>query len=100
MSETYSLNGHLDSAAAPTMNTDLMALRGKPLRIDASTVSFAGTLPIQVLIAAQKQWLDDGQAFQISPLSAALSNAASGLGVDLAVIGVQAADIVSLEGRE
>lgn len=42
MSEIYSLNGHLDSAAAPAMSADLLELRGRPLRIDASAVFFAG----------------------------------------------------------
>lgn len=98
MAETYTLTGHLDSAAATPLTHELLKRRGTPLCIDASAVVFAGTLPFQILIAAQKQWHDDGLDFKIAPLSPEFSAAAKGLGVDLSMIGACAADIVWAEG--
>lgn len=95
MTETYSLNRHLDSAAAPPLAADLLELRGKHLRIDGRAVRFVGTLPLQVLIAAQKQWHDDDQEFQVSPLSPELANAATGLGIELSDLGARTEDILA-----
>lgn len=93
MTETYSLNRHLDSAVALSLANDLLDLRNKPIRIDASAVSFCGTLPVQVLIAAQKQWQEDGQPFCVAPVSSVLAQAATSLGVALSAIGVSASDV-------
>lgn len=97
MTTTYSLGGHLDSAAAPPLVTELLEHRGQPLCIDASAVTFAGALCVQVLVAAQKQWREDDQAFQVAPLGDGLVNAAQGLGVPLAAIGASDADAPVME---
>ncbi|MBY4892703.1 hypothetical protein A8B78_10340 [Jannaschia sp. EhC01] len=97
MTPTYSLTGHLDSAAAPPLVKDLLRFRGQPLCIDASAVTFAGALCVQVLVATQKQWQEDDHAFQIAPLSSGLANAARGLGVPLSTIGAHDADVQEME---
>lgn len=100
MSETIILNGHLDSAAAAKMAHDILERRGAALRVDASAAAFAGTLPLQVLISAKKQWLEDGQDFRTSPLSPEFSQAATELGVDLSLIGAEDGDITEKEEVE
>ncbi len=87
MSEGYNLQTHLDSAAAPALAADLKALRGRPVRVDGGAVRFAGTLSLQVLIAARRQWLEDGRDFSVHPLSDALGAACSDLGLSLTDIG-------------
>lgn len=96
--DTYCLDGHLDSIAAPPLATDLLEMRGKPISVDASAVSFVGTLLLQVLVSARKQWLEDGHAFKVAPVSQALASAAAGLGVALADIGASDADVLAKEG--
>lgn len=98
MTVTYKLPGHLDSAAATPLATELMEHSGKDICIDASDVTFAGTLPLQVLVAARKQWEEDEQSFVISPLSSAFVASTEGLGVPLPDIGASGSDIVDTEG--
>ncbi len=97
MTECYSLSRHLDSAAAPPLAADLLALRGAPLRVDGSAVAFVGALGMQVLISAQRQWQEDATAFHIHPVSPALAAAAIGLGVDLAATGAELSSIPNME---
>lgn len=97
MTEFYRLGRHIDSASAPPLAADLMALRGASLTIDSSEVAFVGALGLQVLIAARRQWLEDGQPLCIKPVSPALAKAAAGLGVDLAAIGADRENISSVE---
>lgn len=99
MTDNYGLNRHLDSAAATPLAADLLELRGNPLRVDGSAVSFAGALPLQVLIAAKKQWADDDQSFQVAPLSPELAKAAKVLGIELPDIGARPEDVLTAEER-
>lgn len=98
--DTYSLNGHLDSAAAPPMAVDLLEMRGTPVCVDGSAVRFAGTLPLQVLVAAHNQWRDDGHAFKIAPFSPQFASAAAGLGIELSALGASAMDVIVAEEQE
>lgn len=91
--QSYCLNRHLDSSAAPPMAAALQELRGQALQIDGGEVGFAGALSLQVLVSAHLQWEADGCAFQIAPLSPALATAVSGLGIELAAIGARRDDI-------
>lgn len=97
MPSNYSLSGHLDSASAGPLASDLLERRGAPLTIDASEVTFAGTLPLQVLIAAQKQWSEDGQGFQIIELSSGFCSSAEGLGIALSTMGAFVPDDMTAE---
>ncbi len=97
MSEGYNLEAHLDSAAAPVLAADLKALRGKSVRVDGGAVRFAGTLSLQVLIAARRQWLEDGQDFTVHPFSGALGAACCDLGLSLTDIGASPDDQNDME---
>lgn len=98
MTNTYCLSGHLDSTSAPPLALELIELRGQSLHVDASAVKFAGTLSLQVLIAAKKQWYDDGHDFRLTPFSSDFANAANGLGINLSAMGATDADILPMEG--
>ena len=88
MSEQISLQPHLDSAAAQPLAAELMERKGQVVNVDASAVSFAGTLALQVLVAAYRQWQDDGVGFSIAPVSQKFTAACSSLGVALDEMGV------------
>ncbi len=98
--QNYCLNRHLDSAAAPPIAAALQELRGQAVCIDGSEVGFAGALSLQVLIAARLQWEADACGFHLTPVSSALANAASGLGINLSEIGSTPDDIIEAECAE
>lgn len=64
---------------------------GQPLRLDASAVEHLGALCLQVLIAAARQWQDDGIPFEISPMSEAFSDALGDFGLPSSVLTQEAA---------
>lgn len=100
MTEIYSLDGHLDSAAGPKLAAEILEKRGSPLKVDAQNVSFAGTLALQVLVAARRQWQEDGHDFSLGPVSAAMAASASSVGIDLTAIGARDADVLDLEDAQ
>jgi len=55
-----SLSPVLDLQAADPLRAELLALRGRPLRVDASQVSRLGGLCLQVLLSARATWAEDG----------------------------------------
>lgn len=59
----------MTSRYAPDLVTDLKALRGRPITLDASSVRQIGTLCLQVLISARHTWKMDGYDFRISGAS-------------------------------
>jgi chemotaxis protein CheX len=87
MAATYKLEGHLDSVSVPVVAQDLMNLRGAPLVIDGEGVASAGTLLLQVLVSAKRQWEEDRQSFQIAPISDALADTAKELGIAVTSFG-------------
>ena len=60
MTECLTLPSRLDSSAAPALMRGLLEKRGRPLAIDASRVEMAGALACEVIIAAKRQWAEDG----------------------------------------
>jgi len=74
MTETLVLPGVLDIRAAETLKTQLLALRGRPLAIDASAVERLGGLCLQVLLSARRLWAEDGQALTVEPASDAFAD--------------------------
>jgi chemotaxis protein CheX len=56
----------LDLAAAGTLQTALLGMRGKPAMLDASEVQRMGGLCLQVLLAARAAWATDGHGFRIA----------------------------------
>lgn len=55
----------LDLRAAAALARDLMALRGRPISLDASGVERLGGLGLQVLISARMSWLADQLGFSL-----------------------------------
>jgi chemotaxis protein CheX len=59
----------LDLQAAEPLRAELMALRGRPLHMDASQVSRLGGLCLQVLLSARVSWAEDGLPLRIEQAS-------------------------------
>jgi chemotaxis protein CheX len=60
MTEALILPARLDSSGAPSLLQTLLDRRGQPLLLDASAVEVIGALALEVVIAAGRQWNDDG----------------------------------------
>jgi chemotaxis protein CheX len=65
----------LDLNAAAPLTAALRQHRGRPLRLDASAVRRLGGLCLQVLLAADRAWGEDGCPLAIAPRSAAFDEA-------------------------
>ena len=59
----------LDLQAAEPLRAELMALRGRPLHMDASQVSRLGGLCLQVLLSARVSWAEDGLPLRVEQAS-------------------------------
>ena len=68
-----SLAAILDLQAAEPLRAELMALRGRPLELDASQVTRMGGLCLQVLMSARKIWLEDGVCLTVEQPSSGFS---------------------------
>jgi chemotaxis protein CheX len=68
---TVSLPAILDLQAADPLRAELLALRGRPLDIDASQVARMGGLCLQVLLSARRTWEADGLPLRIDQPSEA-----------------------------
>lgn len=66
---------NMDAPVAADLKTELLALRGRPVRIDGAAVERFGGLCLQVLLAATQTWAEDGQACRIEGASPALEQA-------------------------
>lgn len=66
------LAANLDLLAAKPLHQELMALRGKPVRIDGSGVERLGAQCLQVMLAAAAAWKMEGMALQLDDASPAL----------------------------
>ena len=73
----------LNSAAAAGLAGDLLAVRGRPVQVDAGEVTQIGGLCLQVLLSAGKTWTADNVAYALNPVSQALRDQAALLGADL-----------------
>lgn len=93
MVQTYNLEGHLDSLAAPSIARDLLEHRGAALHVDSRGIAQAGTLLVQILVAAKRQWQEDCHDFRVAPVSPILATAVAELGVDPSAIGVSPDDM-------
>jgi chemotaxis protein CheX len=59
------LNQVLDLNAAAPLATQLLALRGQNVEVDASAVERVGAQCLQVLLSARATWSADGAAFAV-----------------------------------
>lgn len=71
----------LDLTAARGLRVDLLALSGRPLRLDAAEVNHLGGLCLQLLLAAAAHWRNSGQSLAIEPRSAAFEAALTAFGI-------------------
>lgn len=72
----------LDAAAASRLGAELLALRGRPVLIDAGEVELASGLAFEVLLSATRQWRLDGQTFGIGHGSTVFRAACATLALD------------------
>ena len=77
---TVSLAPVLDLQAAEPLRAELMALRGRPLDLDASQVTRMGGLCLQVLMSARKIWAEDGVCLTVDQPSSAFSEQLAAFG--------------------
>lgn len=82
MKGPFTLSSRLDSQAAEQLGAALTQMRGEPLTIDAGQVSFLGTLVLQMLIAARRQWQEDGLSFDFAAVSDEFLDGVKLLGVN------------------
>src|SRR4051794_14860067 len=73
----------LDARVVDSLTRDLLALRGQPVRLDASEVERVGGLGLQVLLSARLTWCSDAQDL-------AIVNASEAFQVDCALLGAPA----------
>ena len=73
----------LDTSGAAALAAELVAVRGRPLAIDASGVERVGALGLQVLLSARLTWVKDGAALALETPSAALLAAFARAGVPM-----------------
>ena len=77
----FKLERKLDTTAARTLASALLAHRGKPLHVDGSAVETVGGLAVEVLISAGLQWQTDGQPFDLVEPSSRLADICKTLGL-------------------
>ncbi len=70
----------LDLQAAEPLRAELMALRGRPLALDASQVTRLGGLCLQVLMSARKIWVEDGVSLMVDQPSSGFSEQLTAFG--------------------
>lgn len=80
---SMTLPSELDIKAAIPLATELLALRGRDVAIDASQIERVGAQCLQVLLSAAATWHADGADFTLSEPSAPFSDAVRLAGLDL-----------------
>ena len=81
MTEKFTLPTRLDTSAAAALFSSLLAVRGRPIDIDASGVETIGALACEVLVSAQRQWAADGMTIRITCPSPAFLSVIATLGL-------------------
>lgn len=87
MNDAIVLPAVLDIQQAEPLRAELLALRGRPVVIDASAVERLGALCLQVLIAAQRTWTADGATIAIAPASEAFAQQWTTFGAPATAVG-------------
>lgn len=87
------LDGRLGLAEAAHLHRQFLALdRSRDLRVDAQSVTHLGSLCLQVLIAAARDWRRTGQDFQLGPRSAAVALALANFAVHATIFAPNGAE--------
>lgn len=77
----FTLPACLDLKAAADLHREFLARRGLDLTVDAAEVSRLGGLCLQVLLAAEGAWRNDGREFAVVNASDTYSKALTLFGV-------------------
>ena len=73
MTAVLALPAVLDLRAAGSLKTDLLALRGRPVVLEAGAVERLGGLCLQILLAARNTWAADGHSLTVGGDAGAFS---------------------------
>lgn len=87
---TLMLTRVLDLRAATPLAEDLLAMRGRPVAIDASQVERLGGLCLQVLLSGAATWRADGMPLRFADVSEVFDE-------QLALFGVALPDLSALD---
>ncbi len=71
----------LDQRGAQKVAMQLADHIGTPTKVDASSITRLGTIGVEMLLAAQRQWQADGVPFEVCNWSPEASKAISTLGL-------------------
>ncbi len=82
MTDVVELQSQLDFQATQALHAQLLSLRGQPVALAAARVSFVGALFAQLLLAAERQWAQDGVAFAVTGASDGFVEGLVRLGID------------------
>jgi chemotaxis protein CheX len=85
---TLRLRPVLDLTAAAPLKAEFGALRGKPIRVDATDVDRVGALCLQVLLSAHSTWTSDGVPFSLGATSSAFEEGLDTLGASFLLFSV------------
>lgn len=85
---TLKLRPVLDLTAAAPLKAEFGALRGKPIRVDATDVDRVGALCLQVLMSAHSTWTSDGVAFSLGTTSTAFEEGLDTLGASFLLFSI------------
>jgi chemotaxis protein CheX len=80
---SFKLASVLDLNEASSLKDGLLAVRGKPVTIDASAVERLGAQCAQVLMAAAKAWEKDGKPFTFGKVSDPFAKTMQLIGVNI-----------------
>jgi chemotaxis protein CheX len=83
MTKHIKLATHIDLAAADSLRSELIDARDQEVDINAADVVFIGTLGLQVLLAAKRDWSRNDVGFLLSDCSEAFSKTLTATGVPL-----------------
>lgn len=81
MAEMIVLARRLGLEEAAPLKMEFLSSRGKDIEVDASQVGHLGTLCLQVLLAAARDWAGSGNAFRLKDPSEAMLSALAHFGL-------------------
>ncbi len=81
MTESFTLPARLDTSGAASLVEALMCRRGQGLELDASGVEVLGARAVEVIIAAGRQWAEDGVPLAVVAMSGRYTTTCAALGL-------------------
>ena len=85
---TLKLRPVLDLTAAAPLKAELGALRGTPVKVDATDVDRVGALCLQVLMSAHSTWTSDGVPFSLGGTSTGFEEGLQTLGASFLLFSI------------